>query len=312
MKRLNAGFFSILTMCLLVGLTACSAILPTPTVTPLPTSTSIPTATPTPAPIAAVDAQRTLKVGDLDRGYFLHIPPGLDDQQQVPLLFFFHGFSESGFQARLYTGFDQIANASGFIVVYPDGSGSPGGYSWNAAGCCGYALERNVDDEAFVRAILADVSTIAHIDPKRTYTAGFSNGALLSYRLACTMSDIFAAAAPAGGVLMYSPCKPQEPVSIVHIHGMKDNVVPMDGGGSDINFPAVKDSLTAWAKLDGCSGAETVEKNRVITHTVYGTCVSGVSVELYTIDGIGHTWPSRYIAPISQTVWDFLAAHPKP
>lgn len=314
MKNLKINLLTCAGILFLTGLAACGLAPATPTATPTASPTAVPTATATvpPAPIQPMDAQRKLKVGDLQRTYFLHIPAGLNDQQAVPLVFFFHGYQENGSYARIYTNLDQIANANGFIVVYPDGSGSAGSLSWNGSGCCGYALQNNVDEPAFVHAILADVETIARVDAKRTYAAGFSNGALLSYRLACTMSDTFAAVAPAGGVLMYAPCQPAQPVSLMHVHGMTDNVVPFDGGGSGIQFPPVKESLAAWTKLDGCSGAEQVEKNGILTHTTYGTCAPGVSVQLYTIDHIGHTWPSQYVAPISQIVWDFFAAHPKP
>lgn len=300
---------TLISIFLLAGLMACSVAPAPPTATLV-----IPTITPTapPIPIQPVDAQRTLQVGDLQRTYFLHIPAGLNNQQPVPLVFVFHGFSESGFQARLYTGFDRIANLNGFIVVYPDGSGSTSALSWNGSGCCGYALDNNIDEDAFVRAIITDIKTIAALDPKRIYAAGFSNGALLTYRLACTMSETFAAVAPAAGVLMYTPCQPSQPVSLLHIHGMTDSIVPFDGGGSGIQFPPVKESLTTWVKLDGCNGAEEVEKNGLLTHTTYGTCPLGVSVQLYMVDKIGHTWPSQYIAPVTQIVWDFFAAHPKP
>lgn len=314
MRNLKSNLLTLITILFLTGLAACGlgSVAPaaTPTVPPTATPTAIPTATP--APIQPIDEQRTLKLGDLERTYFLHIPPGFNNQQPVPLVFFFHGYQENGAYARTYTNLDQTANANGFIVVYPDGSGSASSLSWNGSGCCGYALENNVDEPAFVHAIIADVTTMVNVDVKRIYAAGFSNGALLSYRLACTMSETFAAVAPAGGVLMYSPCQPTEPVSLMHVHGLTDTVVPFDGGGSGIQFPPVKDSLAAWVKLDGCSGAEKIEKNGLLTHTIYGTCMPGVSVELYTIDHSGHTWPSQYVAPVSQIVWDFFAAHPKP
>ena len=262
--------------------------------------------------ISALDAQRTLTVGDLERTYFLHIPEGLENENPVPLVFVFHGFQENGNYARTYTGMDTIADANGFIVVYPDGSGASGSLSWNAGGCCGFAIENNIDETAFVSSIIADVETIIKVDPRRTYATGFSNGALLSYRLACEMSDTFAAVAPAGGVLMYSPCQPKEPVSIMHVHGINDRVVPIDGGGSGIQFPPIKEGLATWGALDGCSGEEQVEQGDVLTHTTYGTCAPGTSVELYVVGGTGHGWPSQYIAPISQTIWDFFAAHPKP
>lgn len=42
------------------------------------------------------------------------------------------------------------------------------------------------------------------------------------------------------------------------------------------------------------------------------SCAPGVAVELYTVDGVGHVWPPVEAAPMSQIIWDFLAAHPKP
>ncbi len=263
-------------------------------------------------PIPAQDVQRTLTVGDMERTYFLHIPDGLNDQQSVPLVFVFHGLLENGQYIRFTTGLDKIADANGFIVVYPDGSGDETSLSWNASDCCGFAVLNNVDEPAFVRAIIADVETIVSVGPKRIYATGFSNGAMLSYRLACEMSDTFAAVAPVSGALTHNPCQPQQPVSVLHVHGENDSLVPFEGGGNfDIEVPPVK-GLAAWVKLDHCSGEEQVEHNGILTHTTYGICAPGVSVELYMIDGYDHGWLNTPNAPISQIVWDFFATHPKP
>ena len=54
------------------------------------------------------------------------------------------------------------------------------------------------------------------------------------------------------------------------------------------------------------------EQKGILTHTTYGACKSGTSVELYEVDGIGHSWPSQYLVPISQIAWEFFAAHSKP
>jgi polyhydroxybutyrate depolymerase len=265
---------------------------------------AVPTVTPQ-------DAQRTLVVGEMERSYFLHIPPGLNSQKAAPLVFVFHGYQENGDYARNYTDLDSIADTNGFIVVYPDGSGLPGSLSWNGGGCCGDAVLNNVDESAFARALLADVETLASVDRKRIYATGFSNGALLSYRLACEMSDIFAAVAPVGGVLMYTPCQPQQAVSLMHVHGLKDRLVPIEGGGSGIQFPPIAEGLSTWAELDGCAGDSKVENSGPLTHTTYSACASGISVEFYTVEGTGHGWPSKYVAPISQLIWEFFAAHPK-
>lgn len=311
MRIRKSNGLTLMAIFLLAGSAACGPVAAVPTATPDVHPGAIASATATPIPILAVDAQRTLAVGDMARTYSLHVPAGLSLQRPVPLVFVFHGFQENGSMARLYTGLDSIANDNGFVVVYPDGSGS-GALSWNASGCCGEALLNNVDEPAFVRSIIADVQTVVSVDPKRTYASGFSNGALLSYRLACTMSDTFAAVAPVGGVLMYAPCQPQQTVSLVDVHGMSDLVVPFEGGGSGLQFPPVGESLATWAKLDNCVGQERTEKDGILTHITYGTCAPGVSVQLYKVDGVGHGWPPQEVAPISEIVWDFFAAHPKP
>ena len=277
-----------------------------------------PTPTPTPATLPPGNETRILTVQGLERSYILHVPAGLDAGQPLPLVLVFHGFQESGTSIRMMSGMDEAADANGFLVAYPDGTG-PGrsSLSWNADGCCGYALENDVDDEAFVRQIIADAGALAAVDPARVYAAGFSNGALLSFKLACDMSDVFAAVAPVAGVLVTEPCQPSEPVSVIQVHGMTDTAVPYEGGQNPqaaLRFPPIEESLAVWAGLDGCSGPPQVEQDGIITHTTYGDCQPGISVELYALEGSGHSWPSPYITTPSMTevIWAFFAAHPKP
>ena len=310
MNNIKLCLLTIVTLSILTVTAACNSITPSPT--------SVPTVIPTEIPkiaIQPVDIEHTLTVQSMERTYFLHVPSGLNNQQSVPLVFVFHGLQESSTYARIYSGMDNIANLNNFVVVYPNGSGGDSDQSWNAGNCCGYAQQNNVDDPAFIRAIIGDVGTMVKVDTKRIYASGFSNGALLSYRLACEMSDTFAAVAPVAGVLVDSPCLPQQPVSLIHVHGMTDTVVPIGGGGLNPNtsqpFPSVADSISTWVKLDGCKGTEKKEQNGIVTHSTYGECAAGVGVELYAVGSNGHNWPSQYVIPISQIIWEFFAAHPK-
>lgn len=306
-QGLGSGFFVSIVVCVfLTSLVACrpQAVIPTPRPTPNLR-----------ASIAPVDVMRTLTVGGVERSYFLHIPLGLNNQQAVPLLFVFHGASGTAEYIRALTGFDAISNANSFIVVYPSGSGPGSGLTWNAGGCCGYASQNSVDEPAFVRAIIADVETLALVDRKRIYATGFSNGGYLAYALACEMSDTFAAVAPVAGLLLYYPCQPQEPLSLIHFHGLKDTVVPFEQGvylGTSKPFSAVKESVAEWAQIVGCKGLGESKKDGLLTSTLYESCPSGIDVELVTIDGIGHAWPSPYTVPASQMIWDFFAEHSKP
>jgi polyhydroxybutyrate depolymerase len=273
---------------------------------------AVPPATPA-ATIQPSDSERKLSVDGLERSYLLHIPPGLDKGQSVPVVFAFHGYTQS---AALMTshGFNALADKNGFLVVYPSGVGA----SWNATICCGEALDKGIDDLVFVQAMLADLGTIAHLDPKRIYATGFSNGAIFSYRLACEMSDTFAAIAPVAGWLATNPCQPKEPVSVLHEHGLSDNyaggttTMKIKGVYTQVEFPPVEQFIATWVQLDGCSGPAHVVTKGNITHTVYTNCRAGSAVELYAIENEAHVWPADSVLPMAKTIWEFFAAHPKP
>jgi polyhydroxybutyrate depolymerase len=141
---------------------------------PIPTATAAPT-------IQPGDSERKLTVNGLERSYLLHIPPGLDSQQPLPVVFAFHGGSQTPRGMRTVTRLNDVADQANFLVVYPEGVYR----SWNAGHCCGNAVTHNVDEPAFIRQMLFDLGTIASIDPKRIYALGYSNGGMLAYRLAC-------------------------------------------------------------------------------------------------------------------------------
>ena len=313
MRSLGIHLPVIIAVALLLSSTSCNQTDAKQPPIPVPTATSAPTAPPA-HPIPPGDSERALKVGDLDRSYLLHIPPGLDSSRPVPVVFAFHGYGGSAANIQTF-GFNETADTNGFLVVAPMGTGQSNDLSWNAGSCCGIAVAGNVDEAAFVRQILTDLEKIAKVDPKRIYATGFSNGAFLVYRLACEMSDTFAAVAPVSGNLLYSPCQPQQPVSVIHVHGLADSVVPFADGGNGIPAGSLSgdQSIATWVQLDGCSGSAQVEKQKnIITHSAYTACRANSAVELYTIESQGHVWPSIYVFPASNVIWDFFSAHPKP
>ena len=311
-KSMDSGLLITIAVFLLISSAACGQAAAKPTATAAPTAT--PAATLQPG-----DSTRTLTVDGLERTYILHIPPGIDNQNPTPLVLAFHEFLENSYVMQQHTGFNDTADQSGFILAYLDGTGTNHNYAWNAGGCCGPAFTKNIDDIAFVRQMLADLGTIFRIDPKRIYAVGFSNGGMFSYRLACEMSDTFAAIAAVSGPLFFSPCQPQQPVSVVHVNGLADRQVPYTGDVGTppfygIFFPTVEQGIANWVQSDGCSGAAKVEKKGFVTHTAYDSCRAGSAVELYTIDGGAHAWPNPYAFPnaSNQMIWDFFKAHPKP
>jgi polyhydroxybutyrate depolymerase len=302
----KTSIFFIIVIALSVNITSCGTAVPTSTP---PTDTPAPTLQPG-------DSNRTVKIDEQDRTYLLHIPPGVERDHPLPVVFLFHGYDSeiayamSGFQQS--SGFNEISDKNGFLAVYPIGISG----MWNAGRCCGTAFENNIDDIGYVRQILSDLGRTFTLDEKRIYASGLSMGGMMSFRLACELPDIFAAIAPVAGALVLTPCEPNQPVSIMQVHGKKDTAIPYSGGNGGFmsgkyTFPAVENEISAWRKIDGCSETAKSNQEGIAMHTIFPDCRGGSSVDLYTIDAMGANWPSQYVLPLSQMIWDFFKAHPK-
>ena len=65
----------------------------------------------------------TVSHGGRARDYIVHVPPAAARDQPLPVMLAFHGGggNASGFQA--YAGLDSVADAEGFLVLYPNGTG---------------------------------------------------------------------------------------------------------------------------------------------------------------------------------------------
>jgi polyhydroxybutyrate depolymerase len=180
------------------------------------------------------------------------VPPSYTGQVPVPLVLDLHGFTSNSSQQAGLSGFREKSNQVGFIVAWPQGVRD----SWNAFGCCGTADFLNIDDPAFLRAVVARISQLGRIDRSRVYITGLSNGGFMTHRMACVAADIFAAAAPVSAPLntTTSTCRPSRQITVVAFHGLNDGVVPYNGGA----FQSAQTSLNTWASIDGCVGGRTV------------------------------------------------------
>lgn len=281
-------------------------------------------------PVESGDHTRTLLWDGRQRSYIAHIPPGYDGSEPLPLVFDFHGGGGNANYARDMTLFSDKADEEGFIVVYPNGTGRLPNrlLTWNGGTCCAYAAENDIDDVGFVRAVVDDLGVWVNIDPQRIYATGLSNGAIMSYRLACEAADLFAAVAPVAGTLNYAPCQPSEPVAVLHIHGLADENVPYYGGVgvglSGVDFEPVPSTVAFWVGANDCSRDPVITEGEHVIHDVYSECDGGVAVELYTLIEGGHSWPggepsgregadepSPYL-DATDVIWDFFLANPQP
>jgi len=264
------------------------------------------------------NATWTIQSGGVSRTMIVHVPTGYDPARGTPLVVNFHGYTSDAAQEALLSLMSPKADAAGFVVIYPNGTGAP--QSWNAGACCGSAAATGVDDIAFVKDLLAAANDRLCIDPARVYATGMSNGGFLSHRIGCELADRFAAIAPVAGVLGMTSCTPARPIPVLGFHGTLDTLVPY-GCDPAIGFPAVADTYAAWAARDACASTPVETFRNGDAHcSTYSGCAGGAEVTLCTIDGGGHTWPGGTPVPTlgltstdisaTDTMWTFFAAHP--
>jgi polyhydroxybutyrate depolymerase len=243
----------------------------------------------------------------------------------------FHG---GGIDADIQEGLTHLSEKSdsaGFILVRPDGSGPLAHVrTWNAGNCCAYAMEQDVDDVGFARELVAAVSAELCVDSRRVYATGFSNGAMMTHRLACELDDVIAAVAPVSGGIGIDDCSPLRPVPVFEIHGLADEAYPFGGGTSTCSsnptdFRSITETIMGWGQRNDCASTSHVTLHMGdVTCRAYDGCPAGGDVELCLIDGGKHDWPdgTSLGGPCSGTpttdlaandaIWDFFSAHSLP
>ena len=159
--------FVCLVMLCLPFLSACQNNKPLQTL--IPTAMAQPTAV-IPAELPPGDTTHLMTYAGIERSYILHVPPGMDGTQSLPLVLAFHGITLNANEMIRISGLNDQSDTSGFLVVYPNGTGE--NTSWNGGQCCGEAAKNNVDDIGFVRALVEELSTTTNIDPKRILCHG--------------------------------------------------------------------------------------------------------------------------------------------
>jgi polyhydroxybutyrate depolymerase len=277
------------------------------------------------------DDEKYIEYAGRNRKYLIHIPPNLDPTTPIPLVLVLHGGGGAPQGMAKITKFNEKADAEKFIVVYPAGSGrfESRFLTWNSGNCCGYALDDNIDDSGFIRTLIDQLQKELKIDESRIYVTGLSNGAMMSYRLACELSDKIAAIGVVAGAFNYQPCTPSHTVSVIILHGTADQHVLYIGGTPKKQVDRhprtdtpIADAVAFWTKQDRCSTPPKKEKSGKIFSEIYEGCANNSGITLFSIQDEGHTWPGgekwafwadEPTKEISATneIWKFFVNHPK-
>ena len=238
----------------------------------------------------------------------VHVPASYDPTVATPVVLDIHGFGDDGEDQARISKVIARSDAAGFIAIHPDGHHSPRG--GNAGVCCGSAASSGTDDTAWIASVLDEVESQLCVDPDRVFAMGLSNGAFMTYRLACELADRIAAIGAVAGVVGISQCTPSRPVPVFHVHGTSDFVIPYGGGGFHGN-ESFATTIARFTARNGCTAAPvTTFEDGDATCVTRGGCTNGADVVLCTIDGGGHAWPHDDL-DATASIWQFFAAHPR-
>ncbi len=284
------------------------------------------------------EVEMDIQANGFNRTYQIHIPPGYDSKEPLPLVVVIHGAFDTGVGMERFSGFSALADREKFLVLYPNGMGLFGYLQhWNAGHCCGKAAKDKVDDVGFLTAAIKDACNKLNVDQSRIYMLGFSNGGMMAYRFAAERTNMLAGAAflaaSMGGreskeVPEWHIPDPEKPLPVLIMHGLDDQDVPYEGGvskrrGGTRTYWSVPDCVDFWVKMDQCSSVAE-EKQRYkgrVTVRSWERCSDGAEVSLWLIKNWGHVWPGKYFTaslaeddPLkdfdaAEILWEFFKNH---
>ncbi len=243
-----------------------------------------------------------------DKSAVLVLPNPLPEGK-LPLIVSLHGFGGDSFSHGRYIPFHDRVNAGGFALLLPNGTVDPDGNRfWSATGWCCDLYGSGVDDVESLSALIEEASGEFAMGP--VYFFGHSNGGFMSYRMACeSLPGLRAVASLSGtGYLDETRCDGAAPVSVLQIHGEKDEIVRFHGS-EESQLPALtpneryagaKEMYHRWSRRAGCdSDSETMGERLDLDVAIKGAetftyrftegCAEGITVEIWGSDQGGHT-----------------------
>ncbi|MEZ4236370.1 MAG: PHB depolymerase family esterase [Myxococcota bacterium] len=240
----------------------------------------------------------SLQVGGHERSAFVHVPDAVRGGQKVPMVVMFHGGHGDGTSAaRLWL--DQFDEP--YILVFPNGQ------DWKPEWSGWAPTDGDVAQHVkFVDALLDQLVRDYPVDPKRIYAAGFSDGAQMTFRLACMLDQRFAGFAMVAQTMKddtVAACAPKTEKPILYITGTADPKNPADGRAAPeddkVGRIGIEDTLRYWLDHNRCDAKKERDKDLPdlrgdatrVRERLFDSC-KGAPLKFLVVEGGGHSWPS--------------------
>jgi polyhydroxybutyrate depolymerase len=249
-----------------------------------------------------------------------------------PLIIALHASGSSGSLMARATGLTEIAEAAGYMIVYPNGTGlAIDARTWNSGGCCGYAQMHKVDDVAFLRALVDKLVKDGLADRQRIYLVGVSNGGMMAYRMAAEAPELFKAVGgqrgtgraardrQGGHAAAAHPWQRRPLHSLPGWHRQAGSLaVAAPVGGAQ--HRSLRQGRWRRPRPTVNDIPDTAGDGTTIRQYTYASKTDPQAVVLYEVKGGGHAWPGGVVPIInggkssqnldaSRTVISFFNAH---
>lgn len=254
------------------------------------------------------------------REYVLYVPSSYDANTPTPLIISYHGFGGCAADFESYVGQDlglnALADQEQFIVAYAQGAYRPEKEDvyWEPGDTGVEDIYKN--DCYFTEQLIQDIANSYNVNTDRVYTAGYSNGGMMSYSVACNRGDLIAGAAVMSGAFLDGDCVANVHTPIIIFHGVGDFVLPYEGNQF---YSSVAETVDYWLGHNGIPASSLVSTqlngNDVLRESYSGgndnTCLTFFTIyEEYGSVG-GHVWFSEAIngSTPNEILWDFFSSN---
>jgi poly(hydroxyalkanoate) depolymerase family esterase len=279
-------------------------------------------------------------------GYELYVPSTYRAGTPVPLVVALHGCTETADVYRQLSGWDSLAEAKGFIVLFPQQSSSRNNQScWNWFQQAD--MQRGSGEPAMIAGAVSSIEQNHSIDSHRVYVAGFSAGGAMANVMGATYPDVFAAVGVGSGceynglpcVGYQGPDPTQTGQQAYRAMGPQARVMPaivFQGDADTTVAPAnaplivrewqVTDDYADDGSANGTipasplnASSSAVPGGRAYTVTTYGDGHGHELIQYWLVHGMSHAWSGgnsieSYADPAgpneTAAMYAFFANHP--
>jgi poly(hydroxyalkanoate) depolymerase family esterase len=278
-----------------------------------------------------------------------YVPSTYKSGTAVPLVVALHGCTETADEFRQLTRWDALAEAKGFIVVFPQQSKNA-----NSQNCWNFFQQAHMGRDAGEPAVIAGVTRWVQdhytVNAHQTYVTGLSAGGAMSSVMAATYPDLYAAAgigsgceyaataacagykgadpATAGQSAYKAMGSRARPMPVILFEGDKDTTVPPANADQIVQQWQITDDLADEGAQNGSIPVQptnvtqgSVPGGESYTVTEYSDGQHQQLLESWLVHGMGHAWSggcscARYADPAGPdetgAMYAFFMAHPMP